>query len=753
MNGDLKYVGKSIPLIDAEAKVTGKIKYITDMELPGMLYGKLLLSNIPHGIVKNIDTSEAEKIPGVVGIYTYKNTPDIKYSGFGWYRGQNVLKNERMFTDRVRYVGDRVAIVVAENQRAAEIAVKLIKVEYQELPAVFDPEEAIESDIILHDDIPKVIEKETKCGDPESILDKAEIVIEDKVVTQRIHHAAMEPHACLADYDEFGKVTVWSPCQIAFGVKTLVAAVTNLPYNKVRIIKVPMGGTFGGKQEAILEPICAYLSLVTKRPVKIVMSRRESIISTRTRTGTVSYVRTAVDKTGQLLARDIKTIVNTGAYTTNGVALNIALGKKLFRLYRIKDQRYKGITVHTNVPIAGACRGYGSPQCHLISELNMEHAARAIGIDPVELRLKNLVHPYDVDPTNNQSLGNARIIDCVIKGAEEFKWNERAKAPKGNGRYKTGIGMACSTHGNGYGHFGPYPDYTTMRLRMYEDGSMLLHSGSHELGCGTVTTMIQIIAEVMDVDPSAIAAPEVDTDVSPYDTGSQASRVMHICGECAVKVAEKLREQLIEQAASYFNCSICDIELENGLIWNRKDGQKKTYGDIATFASVKNQVELCATYHFQAQDNIGSYAADFAKVTVDTMTGLVKVDDFVAVHDVGKAINPKFVEGQILGGVQMGIGMAISEDVGINKSGNIINDKFSKYHIINAPDMPDVRVFLIEKGEDHGPFGAKSVGEIATVPVAAAIVNAINDALGTNITVLPVTPERIINELAKLKTV
>lgn len=748
MDTGLKYVGKSLPINDAESKVTGKIKYVGDMELPGMLHGKLLLSDVPHGIIKSIYTKDAENLPGVVAVFTHKNTPDIKYSGYGWYRGLNNIKNEKIFDERVRFVGDRVAAVVAEDEKTAEIALKLIKVEYEKLPVVVDCEDALnEGSVKLHEDLPQYLEKEINIGNVDEAVNAADVIVEDKICTQRIHHAAMETHACLADIDSSGKVTVWSPCQIAFGVKTVVAEVLQLPYNKVRIIKAPMGGTFGGKQEAVLEPICAYFAKITNRPVRIVMNRKESIIGTRTRTETVSYVKTAVSKDGKISGRDIKTIVNTGAYTTNGIALSMALGKKFYRLYKIGNQRYRVNVVHTNVPVAGAARGYGSPQTHTISELNLEHAARVLGIDPVEFRLKNLIDAYDKDPTNNESLGNAKIKECLIKGAEEFNWSEKRIRPKDTGRFKRGIGLACATHSNGYGYFGPYPDFTTMRLRMYEDGSIMLHSGLHELGCGTVTTIKQIIAEILDVDPSAIEAPEVDTDISPYDIGSQASRVTHVCGECAQKVSEKLKNLIIEQASLLLGCSKDQLVLENGCVRNIEKTENKTFAEIATYAQVKNQVELCASQYFQAQDNPGSYGVSFAEVTVDTYTGMVKIEDFVSVHDVGKAINAGFVAGQIHGGVQMGIGYALSEEIRVNKDGNIPNDRFSKYHVVNAPDMPNVRVFLIEEGGEHGPYGAKSIGEICTVPVAAAVVNAINDALGTNLTTMPVTPDRIIEAI------
>jgi CO/xanthine dehydrogenase Mo-binding subunit len=440
----------------------------------------------------------------------------------------------------------------------------------------------------------------------------------------------------------------------------------------------------------------------------------------------------------------MKQIIDTGAYTSNGRVICYAMAKKLFRLYRIPHEHYQAIAVHTNTAIAGAARGYGSPQVQTIAEINLDNAARHLKMDPVEFRLKNLVHPYDADPSGGPNLGNARIIDCMLKGAAAFDWSSKWSQPKRTGRWHTGVGVACATHGNGY--YGAYQEFGTMTIRMLEDGSVMLNAGLHDLGNGTVTAMKQIVAEVLDIPLDMIEAPEADTDVSPYDIGCQASRVIHVCGANAMQAAEELRSMFISQAAKVFQCGVEDIVLAAGAVWNNREPDRKmSYGQMAAVIQQKNQVELIRTVTYQSPANPGSYAVNFIEVAVDTYTGFVKVLDVVAVHDIGQAINRGFVEGQIHGGIQMGLGMAIAEDLAYDdKSGIARGSSFSKYSLVNIPDMPPVRVILIEEGEDYGPYGAKSIGEIATIPSTAAAVNAINHALDANLTVLPVTPDKIM---------
>jgi len=744
MTDSLKYVGKNIPLHDIRQKVTGSMKYLGDMDLGNMLHIKLVLSSVANGKVIKIDTSLAEKVPGVVKIYSYANTSSTKYSGSAWFKGENTPETETMFSQRVRFVGDRVAAVVAETPEAAKKAAELVKVEYEEYEPVLNVEDYLKDcKGKLHEDEPDYYVKEISCGNIEDAMEKAYKVFYDEVETQKIHHAAIENHICVAVPNPLEGITVYSPCQIVYGVQSTVAQILNMPLNRVRVVKVPVGGSFGGKQETVLEPICAYIAMDLNRPVKLEFERRESMLSTRTRNATKGYVKTAVDKIGHIIARDIKVILDAGAYTSGGCKVSIAAGKKSFRLYRIPNQRYKGIVVNTNTPIGGACRGYGSPQIHAITEISMDNVAKSMGIDPVDFRLMHLVQPYDDDPTGAPNLGNSRIIDCVKKGASEFKWYERKKTSDKGGRYRKGIGMACATHGNGY--YGAYHDFTRMNLRMLNDGSLILEAGLHELGCGTIVSIAQIVAEILDVDVSKIHVTEGDTKFSPYDLGSQASRVTYVCGACAKETALKLKELMLENAAKIYRVPKELIEMKGGYIRVKGDKEsQRTYGEMAFEIQKLNKTELYVSHEYESKANPGSYAAHFAEVIVDTYTGLVTVNDYLAVHDIGKAINPGFVEGQILGGVQMGIGMALYEEIKFDAKGKPINDSFSKYHVVNAPDMPEVKVLLIEEGEDYGPYGAKSIGELCTVPVAPAIVNAVNDALGTKLSSLPLTPEKIL---------
>ncbi len=748
MDKDLKYVGKYLPIHDIQEKVKGKINYVGDMELSGMLYAKLVLSPIAHGLVENIDLSKALAYPGVVGVFTHQNSPGNPYNAHKWMEGIQVLKDERLFTDHVRYHGDRVAAVVAESKEAAEKAAALIEVSYKELPVILEPQEALREDSYpIHEHGNHVYSKEIKCGEPLEKLEEAFAVIEDCVETPKVYHAAMETHGCIADMDSSGTITIYTPCQVIFQVQLITAEALGLPIHKIRVIKTAIGGSFGGKGQPILEPVVAFLCQALKRPVKLVLDRTEDILSTRTRTKTIGRVRTAVDKEGKLLARDIHMLVDSGAYMTNGEAIAMAMGKKAFKLYRINDQRYRADVVYTNTPIGGACRGYGSPQIHALTEINMDHVAKVLNMDPLEFRLKNLVHPYDKDPSGGPALGNARVIDCVQKGRELFDWDPKINRPKQEGRYKVGVGMACAAHGNGY--YGAYPDFITISIRLNEDGMAVVKGAFHDLGCGTNMTMMQIAAEVLDMEVSKVYIPETDTLVSPFDSaGTQASRVTFVCGGAVKKAAEMLKEKLRVLSARLLQCEPSEVMLQDGIVWDgRKPESKKSYGQMVSEIQRKLSEELSITETYQSPGNPTSYGVHFVEVEVDSVTGRVKILDYLAVHDIGRAINTGFVEGQIQGAVQMGMGMALSEELTFDAKGRVTSGRFSRYHVINAPDMPEVRVALIEEGEELGPFGAKSIGEVAIVPVAPAIINAINHALDIHLTVMPALPERIIEAI------
>ncbi len=455
---------------------------------------------------------------------------------------------------------------------------------------------------------------------------------------------------------------------------------------------------------------------------------------------------TAVRRDGRILARDTDVVSDVGAYSTGGGFLPGSMSQRLCRLYDIENQRFRGRSFYTNTLPNGAFRGYGSPQIHAISEINLTHTACQLGMDPVDFRLKNLILPYAIDPVMKVGVGNARIKDCVEEGCKRFDWHQRWAQRSPDQRFKHGVGMACATHINGC--FPGFHEETTATLQLHPDNKLELTCPLHDLGCGSITVLAQIIAEVLSVSPWQIVFCKVDTDICDYDLGTRASRMTYICGEAVRRTAESLKHQIFNAASRILNCQISDLNSDNGHVWNLHAPEcSLSLGEIAENEESRHK-QLIVTESYRATENPSSYAAHFVAVKVDTFTGAVKVQDYLAVHDIGRAINPQLAEGQIHGGIQMGLGYALFEDVDIDPvNGRVKGDGFSRYHLANAPEMPSIETLFIEKIEPTGPFGAKAVGEIATIPVAPAIVNAVNHALGTRLSELPVTPERIITAL------
>jgi CO/xanthine dehydrogenase Mo-binding subunit len=749
VSADFSYVGTYLPGSDAAIKARGALVYGSDIKLPNMLYAKLLLSEIPHGIVAGIDASRAEALPGVVAVFTCFNTPDTPYSRYRLMpRQKSCPEDETLFPRNVRYVGDRVAAVVATSQAVANAAVRLIKVAYEELPALLTADESLGSDVRLHPQGNLLHEYRFDHGEPQA-ADPEALVTTTCTKTQRIHQAAMEPHVCLAAYDGSENLTIWSPSQGVFGARTVVADLLGLSYNRVRVIKVPTGGSFGAKQEFILEPLTAYLAMQVGKPVKLALDRRQCIRATTTRPPTASTIRTTVTPQGKLREMEVDTVFDAGAYATCSIDYAEAMAHKVPRLYRIPRYRHHGQVAYTNTPITGGARGWGAPEIITAVEVHLDLVAKQLGIDPVDLRLMNLVHPYDVDGATNLSLGDARVRDCLEQGAQAFRWKARRARPAADGPLRRGVGVACGAHKNSQTN-GDFIDHSTMALKMNEDGSLALNASLHEIGSGVLASMKLIVAEVLQVSPERVAVREADTDVTPYDFGTYGSRVTYVCGACARAVAQLLKEQLLQTAAYLLKAPAASLVADNGRVHPAADPSTSlTYADIATTIKTKGGRDLIATYTHSATTNPGAYSAQFAEVEVDCETGLCTVTDFLAVGDVGQAINRGVVEGQFRGGAQMGIGYALCEDVVLDRRGRPCQTGFEDYRLATTLDLPDIGVLLIEHEADAGPFGAKSVGEIAAVPTAAAVVNAVNHALGTSLTDIPVTPAKILAALAE----
>ena len=746
MTQDLQYVGKTYPVHDAAQKVTGELVYGSDIQLPGMLYAKLLLSPIPHGMVTSIDARAAEALPGVVRVFSHLNPPADVYCRARLTPEQELCpRDETLFSEHVRFVGDRVAAVVATSQAIAEAAVALIDVQYSELPALFTPEEAQRrDDLPIHPGGNVFFEHVEECG--RSAESRDAVVVGSTTSTPRIHHAALEPHVCVVQPHSTGGLTIWSTSQGVYGARTVVADLLGLEYHYVRVIKAPMGGSFGGKTEFILEPVTAYMAQKTRRPVKLLLDREECMIATMVRPATASTIRTTCGPQGRLEDMEVATVLDAGAYASSTSDYAVHMCRKITKLYRLPHYLHRAQAVYTNTPVAGAMRGWGAPEIISALEIHMDRVAGELGMDPVDLRLRNLMHPFEVDPVTAMSIGDGRVRECLERGAAAFDWSARRGRDPGRGRYRRGVGVACGAHKNGM--FGKFAEASNMTLKMNEDGTFELGASLHEVGCGIVTVMKVIIAEVLGVSPDLVAAGEADTSSTPFDYGTFGSRVTYVVGACAKATAEKLKEEIVTAAADLLHEPRERLTVEGGEVHVQDDGQRGVaFKDIARLSHMRHSPAITASVTYYATSNPASYSVQFAEVEVDCATGRTAVTDFLAVGDVGQAINRGMVEAQFQGAVQMGIGYALYEHLDVDEAGRSGVDGFKNYHIVNAPDMPDIEVLLVEHAGDDGPFGAKSVGEIAMVPTAAAVINAVNHSLGTSLSDLPATPEKILAAL------
>ena len=741
----MKYIGQPTPAIDAVAKVTGEAVYTDDLRFPGMLWGKVLTSPVAHARIRSIDTSRAEALPGVRAVITFRDSPKVRFNRIMRWARDGIPATERVLDDVVRFVGDEVAAVAADTEAIAQKALKLIQVDYEELPAVFDPEEA------LKEDAPRIYPEgnllkaqRAECGDVDAALAGADVVVENALSTQMIHHGAIEPHQCIARWNRGDYLEVWEPQQGVHRVQIMLGQIFGLPYTKIAIHGGLIGGTFGGKDGVLLEPIALMLSKKAGgKVVKIRYNRTESMVSTYTRHAVKLYGRMAVQKDGAMTGFEIRSFMNSGPYCGGSINVQAAMCGKMFKVYQAPSQRFDGKAAYTNTPVGGAMRGFGSPKVFTALELLVNKAARAVQMDPVDFRARNLVRPYGLDRGANDTLGNARVHDCLVKGAELFRWKERlaGKAARETGRYVYGYGVATALHGNGVAPFAP--DITVAELMVHEDGSVLLRTGLTDHGAGTYTLMKQIVAETLDIPFDQIELTHSDTHSCPYDMGSGASRNTWSGGAAVETVSRQMEQTLRAVAADALGCALEQVRHSGGAYWTEGSGARLTRADLACYAYDHQKRKLLETVSYCSDHNAGSYGAHFAEVRVDKQTGEVKVTDYLAVCDVGTALNPMLLEGQIQGAVLMGMGMALFEGLQLDEKGRPVNANLKKYRLPRSTDLPPISIHFVEEFEQGGPYGGKSIGEASIVPVVPAIVGAVNDALDADLHVLPLTPDRV----------
>ena len=747
MTSPFSFVGKRLPRSDALEKVTGEARFLSDLKFPGMLHGKILRSPFPHAKILRIDTSKADKLPGVKAVITADDTPGIKFSSVRELADKLPLAREK-----VRFIGDEVAAVAAADPEVAEEALTLIEVDYEELPVVFDPLEA------LKEDAPKVHEKgnvalrmEKRLGNVERGFQESDLILEHEYWTQAATHCCLEPRGCIAHWKS-DSLTVWATTQTPHVLKSDLAYALGIPSRKVRVIQALMGGAFGSR--LCLDPkeiIASLLSKKTGVPVRVVNTREEEFTTSRIRYPFFIRLKTGVKSDGTLSAREAKIIVDNGAYHEKGAAVltNVALTCAIH--YRIQNVRFEGMLVYTNHVYGGAFRGFGNPQITFAIESQMDEIASRLKIDPVELRLLNANESGDklFEETRIPSCG---LKACIEKAARAIGWPHKSHEDEG-------IGIACVAHPGGGHRFYKF-NAAEAHVEILPNGDVNLYSGASEIGQGADETLIQICAEELGVRPEQIKIIISDTDLTPYDLGAFASRTTFVHGNAVIAAARDARERLFELAADQFEANPSDLIVREGKIFVRGTPQKSI--DISQIVQVAYfQKGTPIAGHGQFVDRLSfpkdpldygdmfptfSYGAHAVRLRVDRETGRVHITKIVAAHDLGKAINPMMAEGQILGALAQGIGFSIYEKL-IFRQGAVWSDNFRDYVIPTAKDLPEMETILVEEEDPLGPFGAKGVGEPGLVATAPAIANAIYDAIGVRIVDLPMDPTKILKAI------
>ncbi|CAI9417700.1 molybdopterin-dependent oxidoreductase [Nocardioides sp. T2.26MG-1] len=765
-------VGTGAAKVDALKLVKGNPAFVDDIELRGMLYAKVLRSPHAHARIVAIDDSEARALPGVHAVLHTFNTARVKYASGGQSWPNPRPWDQVSFDDKVRHVGDRVAAVAAESVEIAEEACRRIKVTYDVLPAVFDEVEAIRPGApVIHDEtdtegildaarnIPREVNGQTVTDEEmEAAFAQAPHVFEQTFHVQQQHTCPIEPAITIGWLDEDERLVLRSSTQVPFHARRMVAPLLGLPVKQIRVIKPRIGGGFGGKQEMLLEDLVGHLVLATRRPVRLELTREEEFVSARIRHAQTITFRAGVDDDGRLLALDHRVVGNTGPYATHGFTVQSVSGQRGLSQYNCPAKRYHADVAYTNRPVAGAFRGYGAPQALFALESHLDDIAHALGMDPVELRRKNWVRegdPLDILPALGER-GAAEIAgemprvtscatdECVAQVLRAIGWERRLdpawKQPADRPSIRRGIGFALCMQATAI----PNLDMGGASIKMNDDGSFNLLFGATDLGTGADTVLAQIAAEVLGVDSDDIIVYAADTDMTPFDVGAYADSTTYISGMAVKKASEAVRERIVLRAARLLGLDDPgQVELRNKQAW-APDGRSVTLEEVALHAlHLEDQEQIMATASHVSGESPPPFAAQVAEIEVDVDTGQVTVTKLVMAVDAGVVINPTTASGQVEGAMVQALGYALTEDLVLDEAGRAVNARFGPYWIFRPDDTPPMEVFLVQTMEPSGPFGAKSIGEIAIDGVAPAVRNAILDATGVTVNELPLTPERV----------
>lgn len=750
---EYKYIGKRLARIDARPKVDGSLKYPSDLYEKDMIWGRVLRAKHPHARILSIDTSEAAKLPGVVAVLTHRDVKGI--NRFGIERQDQPVLCE----DRVRYVGDAVALVGAETKEAAEKALGLIKVEYEPLPLVDDPRKALEKDCVkLHEGGNIVHELHFTRGNIAKGFAGADVVVEQTYRTQMMDHAFLETEAGLAVVDADGLLTIRSCGQYAFRDVTQIARALDYPEEKIRMIEPYTGGAFGGKDEVTVQILLALLALKTRRPAKIWLSREEHFITCTHRHPAEITMKTGATRDGKLVAHEVRALQDGGAYASLSGPVLCLVVEHSCGPYMIPNLKVDGWAVYTNNGMSGAFRGFGATQAHVAMESQMNILAEKLGLDPLALRAKNVIRKGDIFGIGQPMIMAFGVDTTIEKALAHPLWAERERVKgeldaslPGNRWKKRGVGVACCFQGSGLGK--GLPDYAATTLELERDGTVTLYQGTIEIGQGSYTGITQVAAEVLDLPLDKFHFVGADTKRTLDSGTTTASRVMYAAGQATVLAARNLADRIREAAAGTLGVPAGSVVLRDAAAHTGDGTRALSYAEIAAGGPLRaegifNIPVAKEEFSMGLPHLVFCSNTQIVLVEVDTLTGEVAVKKAVAIPDCGTVINPINVEGQSEGGIVMGMGYALWEE-NIVEKGEFRNTGLSTYILPSTWDVPEIETIPVEIPEESGPFGARSVAEVTTTPTAPAILNAIADAIGVRFTELPVTPEKVIAALDK----
>jgi putative selenate reductase molybdopterin-binding subunit len=760
---ELSIVGKAERKVDAVKLATGKPAFVDDIELRGLLHARLLTSPHAHAIIRDIDASQARALPGVHAVLTYKDVPRIPYTTAGQSWPEPGPHDQYCLDNRVRFVGDRVAAVAAESAEIAEQALQLIQVDYEVLPPLLDPRKAMDPDAPrihpepesyrIHDASRNIAAHlEAEVGDVERGFAESDLVIEGEYIVPQVQQTPIENHIVITYWDEDDRLVVRTSTQVPYHVRRIIAPVIGLPPRRIRVVKPRIGGGFGGKQEVLIEDICALLTLATDRPVKLELSRAEEFRSSRSRHPQIIRMKTGVMRDGTIVANSMELLANTGAYGTHSLTVQSNTGSKTLPIYPCPNIRFVAEVVYTNLPPPGAFRGYGVPQGFFALESHIDEIANQLGMDALELRRKNWIQEGEENPLatvlGEGKEGYAQIIEscglpqCLQIVEERLDWKE--KRGKGrNGRFRRGVGVSLAMHGTAIAGL----DMGGASIKLNDDGSFNVLVGATDIGTGSDTVIAQIAAEVLGVRVEDIIMHSSDTDFTPFDTGAYASSTTYISGGATKKAAEQVRQQILAVAGDMLKASPETLIIKDRII-TAPNRQTVTVSQVALHSlHVENQQQIMSTASWMSYDSPPPFAAQGAEVEVDTETGVVRVIKAVSAVDAGRVINPITAEGQIEGGATQALGYGVCEEMIYDEHGALLTTNLSDYRIFSAPDMPQMETYIVETSDPFGPFGAKAIAEIPIDGMAPAVANAVADALGVRIRQIPLTPERVLHAI------